>query len=315
MKEEGYVMWKCPKCETMNDAPQCVICGETMPRPVQEPPVYQNTFNQPLQQPYTHNIQQPQTQSYPVGQPVYPTYNMPPEGYYSAPVKKKSKLGLIIALILVAILIVGGVIGAIYFLSDDEVTNTIVEPLYTDNGDTITFGHYEQDNNLTNGKEPIEWIVLEREGDKALIISKYSLDVKPFHNSDEDVKWEDSSLRKWLTNDFFYTAFNSDEIELIQETTIPENYIKEKIFLLNVEEAKKYFDSDKEREAKATEYAKANGVYISDGVEYCWWWLRSSGMDLQTAADVLKDGVVNTRGADVDNNYGTVRPALWIKLK
>ena len=40
-------------------------------------------------------------------------------------------------------------------------------------GDIITFGHYEQDNNLDNGAEPIEWIVLDVQDGKALLLSKY----------------------------------------------------------------------------------------------------------------------------------------------
>ena len=31
-------------------------------------------------------------------------------------------------------------------------------------GDVVVFGSYEQDNVLTNGKEPLEWIVLKTEG-------------------------------------------------------------------------------------------------------------------------------------------------------
>ena len=30
-------------------------------------------------------------------------------------------------------------------------------------GDTVVFGSYEQDNDLTNGQEPLEWIVLKTE--------------------------------------------------------------------------------------------------------------------------------------------------------
>lgn len=47
-------------------------------------------------------------------------------------------------------------------------------------GDTFTFGHYEQDNNSSNGKEPIEWLVLDRKGNEVLVISKYCLDSKPY---------------------------------------------------------------------------------------------------------------------------------------
>lgn len=42
-------------------------------------------------------------------------------------------------------------------------------------GEYVTFGHYEQDNDESNGKEDIEWLVLEKEDDKVLVISKYVL--------------------------------------------------------------------------------------------------------------------------------------------
>ena len=42
-------------------------------------------------------------------------------------------------------------------------------------GDIIQFGHYEQDNNLDNGSEAIEWIVLDYDeaNHKVLLLSKY----------------------------------------------------------------------------------------------------------------------------------------------
>ena len=51
----------------------------------------------------------------------------------------------------------------------DIVTNNSV-------GDTITFGTYEQDNNTSNGKEAIEWTVLDKNGMSVLLISKQALD-------------------------------------------------------------------------------------------------------------------------------------------
>ena len=46
-------------------------------------------------------------------------------------------------------------------------------------GDIVIFGSYEQDNDESNGTEDIEWLVLAREDNKALLISKYALDVQP----------------------------------------------------------------------------------------------------------------------------------------
>ena len=46
--------------------------------------------------------------------------------------------------------------------------------------ETVLFGSYEQDGDAANGKEPIEWLVLARDGDKALLLSKYALDHQSF---------------------------------------------------------------------------------------------------------------------------------------
>ena len=47
----------------------------------------------------------------------------------------------------------------------------------------VTFGHYEQDNDLTNGKEPIEWRVLKEEGGEVMLITRYALDAKPYNET------------------------------------------------------------------------------------------------------------------------------------
>lgn len=49
-------------------------------------------------------------------------------------------------------------------------------------GDTVIFGQYEQDGNLDNGSEPIAWQVLDVQGGKALLMSRYALDCLPFHD-------------------------------------------------------------------------------------------------------------------------------------
>ena len=87
-------------------------------------------------------------------------------------------------------------------------------------GDICYFGAYEQDNDLTNGKEPIEWLVLDVQGDKALLLSKYGLDAKPYNTTYADVTWETCTLRKWLNDDFLKTAFSEDEQKAILTTEV-----------------------------------------------------------------------------------------------
>ena len=78
-------------------------------------------------------------------------------------------------------------------------------------GDTIKFGSYEQDNDLSNGKEPIEWIVLDNQDGRVLVTSRHCLDYVPYNTEDIEVTWESSSLRDWLNGEFLDEAFSPDE--------------------------------------------------------------------------------------------------------
>lgn len=69
-------------------------------------------------------------------------------------------------------------------------------------GDTVMFGQYEQDGNLDNGSEPIAWQVLDVQGGKALLMSRYALDCLPFHDEKTDAVWNQSALNAWLQADF-----------------------------------------------------------------------------------------------------------------
>ena len=58
----------------------------------------------------------------------------------------------------------------------------------------MTFGTYPQTAE-GNDETPIEWLVLDRNGDHALLLSRYSLDVHAFYPEHVDVTWEKSTLR------------------------------------------------------------------------------------------------------------------------
>ena len=189
-------------------------------------------------------------------------------------------------------------------------------------GSYIIFGSYEQDNNISNGKEDIEWLVLERDDDKLLVISRYALDCQKYNSSTESVSWETCSLRSWLNEDFIGFAFSSNEQSLIQSTIImadnntnnetsPGNSTNDKVFLLSIKEVNEHFNSDNERQCHSTAYAKSQ---VTDMEEKCRWWLRSPGFLSFDAAYVNIDGVIDEDGKYA-NYYGIyVRPALWIDL-
>ena len=87
-------------------------------------------------------------------------------------------------------------------------------------GESIFLGVYEQDNNLENGKEPIEWVIKEETEKGYLLVSRYVLDFKNFHNVEELVTWETSDIRTWLNGEFYEESFNDEEKTKILLTTV-----------------------------------------------------------------------------------------------
>ncbi len=191
-------------------------------------------------------------------------------------------------------------------------------------GDYVFFGAYEQDNNTSNGKEDIEWLVLEVKDGKALVISEYALDCKQYNTSFTDVTWETCTLREWLNNDFINAAFSADEMTMIPTVTVsadknpdydtdPGNATQDKVFLLSITEANEYFNSDSARQCKNTEHAAAGRVYAFGG-SINRWWLRSPGNDQDEAACVAYGGDLHILDMPVSDGNIAVHPALWIDL-
>ena len=207
--------------------------------------------------------------------------------------------------------------------SGNQSSSTNTSTISVAVGDSYKFGTYEQDNNSSNGKEPIEWQVISKDGSRILVISKYALDTRKYHSSKDSITWENCSLRNWLNNDFLKNAFSAEEQKKIQSVTVtadknpdssatPGNNTTDKVFLLSITEVNKYLKSSKAKLCEPTKYTKSKNVY--SGYGYCWWWLRSPGGRTMYAAFVDIEGVVSLSGSNV--NYGEigVRPALWINL-
>ena len=195
-------------------------------------------------------------------------------------------------------------------------------------GDYIEFGAYEQDNDLSNGKEPIEWLVLDTKEGKALLISRYALDRQRYNTKgDDSVTWETSTLRQWLNSTFLNAAFDSGEQKKILMTTVtadknpdyntnPGYDTQDQVFLLSIPEAKQYFSTKEKRICKGTKYCNEQGITrFNDDNSNCQWWLRSPGGRLSLAADVFSSGTVGTGGSAFNYGNNAVRPTLWINLE
>ncbi|MCL2694082.1 MAG: DUF6273 domain-containing protein, partial [Oscillospiraceae bacterium] len=175
---------------------------------------------------------------------------------------------------LIAVILILALITALTVCDSDPI------PEPTEIGDVFSFGSYD-------------WLVLDVQGDKALIISEDIIESGTYHADGGDITWEHSSIREYL-NSGFYNSFSSAEQGRIAETTIINsdnpthgtaggNDTADNIFLLSIDEAEMYFPDDASRIA-----VNANG-------HESWWWLRSPGDYSDIAAGVDGGGRVCVR--------------------
>ena len=193
-------------------------------------------------------------------------------------------------------------------------------------GDSVLFGTYEQDNEISNGTEPIEWIVTDKNELGMKLISMYCLDAKPYSTSYSASSWEDSYLRSWLNDEFFRTAFSDDEQKMILTTDVTADSnpayrtkqgcdTKDRIFLLSASEADD-LTASMTLCCSPTTYAKSQKALMcteSGYSENCSWWLRTIGHSLDSADYVNGTGEINYYGCMVNNKTLAVRPVIWIE--
>lgn len=223
--------------------------------------------------------------------------------------------GIFIILVIIALIILG--IECIDIHKENSKKNIKYENSEYSVGDTITFGNYPQDSD--GSEEPIEWVILKtKEGSKALIISKYILEERKYHETKGNITWENCDTRKWLNTEFYNEAFDEEEQKKIENTIvrIEDNYrtetewgndTRDKIFLLNIDQANNLLDTI-DRETEGTEYVKK--TYGAEGKQG--WWLCSPGCLSDKVAVVRSYGGTDSDGAESSKYYGGIRPALWI---
>lgn len=199
-------------------------------------------------------------------------------------------------------------------------------------GDMVLFGEYEQDGNTDNGKEMVEWIVLERQEGRVLVLSKDAIEAQKFNASSEETYWENCSLRSWLNGRFPDNAFAKEDPSYVLSTTISnerypiseegeerqidelilETYeTRDRLFLLSMEEVERYFPNEEERIALASDSAIENGV-AAGADNSCSWWLRTPDPDTLGTVLTVKgsDGTISRSMYEITNG---VRPAMWIR--
>lgn len=199
-------------------------------------------------------------------------------------------------------------------------------------GYTVKFGRYEQDNDTTNGSEPIEWTVIKSENGKLMLLANNVLDCRKYYidTPERYYTWAGSNMCDWLNSDFLLNAFLEGErekicltpVETYEEDLGTDESVNLKVFILSHEEYYK-FDYTTIRQnyindIKLSEYAKAR---------YKEYGYASTGTSLVSNHFVFRDaneyGLYYLRGnkekTELDYStvsmfrYYNIRPVIWIE--
>ncbi len=202
--------------------------------------------------------------------------------------------------------------------------------------DTFYFGETEQDNDLENGAEPIEWIILEKTEDKVFVISKKVLERLTFCEFDDEVivgnettgsknwftwKIERNQQRAWLQDQLYVNGFTDNEKELImlthnvtEDLTITQVWELESddyLYVPTKEEVEKSMDMQL-RTAEMTAYVVAK----SGKAGYCSWTLRNPSEKVGIYADYVLQVTETGEIVDIRTYIPTgVRPVMWLDIK
>ena len=194
-----------------------------------------------------------------------------------------------------------------YKNSEEMARNILNEhPTVAQVGDVITFGKYEQDNDMENGEEDIEWVVYHKVNDTISVISKYVLLYRPYDELQSDVGWHDEdSLMEWLNKEFLDSAFNEEE----QSFLVERNDVGDKVFLVYEYMILNQDIPENILACEATEYAKAGEGNTSVYESECRWWAV-----INQKPCIITDAYKGiTHDVDATNNDVGVRPIIDIE--
>jgi hypothetical protein len=195
-----------------------------------------------------------------------------------------------------------------------------------------------------------DWLVLEKQDGKALILSETLLGNKQYYNSAFKTKWAECNLRTYL-NDQFYNSFNESDKSRILQTKVknkPNPWKKKStiggadtddfIFILSVEEIIKYLGDSGDLAKRKGWYWVADtsgsglefelgdgfGQHLNDQYnnartaknesgEAIRWWTRTPATSNKLSSFIEINGVIEVTHSNITQVMG-VRPAMWVKI-
>lgn len=203
---------------------------------------------------------------------------------------------------------------------------------------------------------PLRWVVLNPE--TGFVLTEKIIDSQPFNEyiimhetQNEDGVWEQdyyinskltsaandysaSSLRKWLNNSFYDTAFSNDDKSMITKTSdlsdesypvredSPQSTESNYVFLISKSDvlnsdygfSEGEDSSDPFKKAKLTDYSKSQGASFIDDKNIGIWQLRTPLEDDTLTTQVIwNDGTVANCYANETSDG--IRPALYLKTQ
>lgn len=186
--------------------------------------------------------------------------------------------------------------------------------------------------------EPIQWGIVDEEA--GYLVSMDIIDAQPFSNeayialkgsgvfNDSSAQfpvndYESSSIRIWLNNDFYNTAFSEEE-KLMIKTSYVDNYTYnneegtysyrdttyDEIFLPSYTEVNDYLNDEYHLSGYATDYAASQSLNINSETHCSPWSLRTS-TDSSSTICVDSEGIFDHSQPAI--SVGGIRPALCVE--
>ena len=224
-------------------------------------------------------------------------------------------------------------------VAGEKLTAAIVNAEYDANGDAwvdgskyrrITKEDTNSDLNFGDQKyryfrwERIRWRVLQNDSSSLLLMADYGIDSKKYNDRDEANEWESSTIRAWLNDTFYRTAFDSLEQKAVLEWEVDNtsgsykgNDTRDKVYLLSTGEAADPawgFCGDEDhtsasRQLQLSDYAHAMGASLDSG-----FWLRTSMLTSKYIASLQNNGYISYTWASVDLSDYACAPILHLNL-